>query len=353
MTGRGSHRPEPSRRRFVRRDTAGARAARVEAPADDADTGMRRSPARGQDIGRRARAPCRGEELRALRCAAHDSAESIFITDACGRIAYVNPAFTALTGYTAAEAIGRDPAFLGGGDRSTASSRRLWEAIARGEVFVGTFANRKKNGERYFEEKSIRPVVDTSGRITHFVSTGRDVTGRMLEIERLRHLADRDPLTGLPNRRRFSELLREHLCRPRNDAHVVLLYVDVDDFKSINDRFGHAAGDAMLGVVARRLVEAVGRTGAVGRLSGDEFAAILPDMPTRPSVTEILEQLVGSFAVPVAFGDDLVPLSVSVGVHPCPPGVDDPSTLLHQADRAMYVAKRAGGLRYAYHTGTR
>jgi len=281
--------------------------------------------------------------------AVEQSIESVLITDRDGVIQFVNAAFEELTGYAAADVVGHTPSILRSGEHDARFYARLWQTVQAGRTFAEVLVNRKRNGDLYHEEKTIRPFRDHDGEITHYVSTGRDVSTRMQEIARLERLARYDGLTGLPNHDLFTQRLREVNAAAANRSEgFTLMYVDVDDFKAINDSLGHDAGDSMLRVVGSRLARAVSGNGSVARLAGDEFAVILPDSADYASVTSVLERIFGSFAVPVPFGNTHVPLSVSVGVHICAGQRHDEQELLKHADRAMYEAKNSGGRRYAF-----
>jgi diguanylate cyclase (GGDEF)-like protein len=181
----------------------------------------------------------------------------------------------------------------------------------------------------------------------HFVATGRDVSDRVRTIDRLRHAATHDPLTDLPNRTLFMDRLgqvRKRAMR-RHEAFAVGI-VDIDRFKAINDRLGHAVGDAVLRAVALRLGQCVRESDTVARIGGDEFAFILLDADDATGVTKVLEKIVAAFAPPVHAEGEALQVAVSVGVCFWQGGEADESGLMGRADNAMYAAKRAGGNRF-------
>ncbi|MEW6689250.1 MAG: diguanylate cyclase [Pseudomonadota bacterium] len=284
------------------------------------------------------------EALRNLILVAEQAPEAIMITDAAGVIEYVNAAFEAMTGFGCAEVRGRTPAILRSGAHDAGFYRGLWETIKGGHVFSGILVNRKKGGETYQEEKTIRPFLDRRGRIAHFIATGRDVSARMREFQRLTHAATHDGLTGLPNRNLFSDRLGQALRQAkRRGEGFALAIMDLDRFKQINDRFGHLAGDALLRIVARRLRRCVRESDTVARLSGDEFALILAGMGERRVAARVLDKVLAAASVPVRFEGRALRTGLSAGVALYPRDGRSAEKLHKRADAAMYAAKRAGG----------
>jgi len=228
--------------------------------------------------------------------------------------------------------------------RATTSTRAT---ISKGEVYRAVLINRRKGGSLFHEEETIRPIMDDAGRVVHFVATGRDVSDRVRTIDRLKHAATHDPLTDLPNRSLFMDRLGQVLKRGarRNEA-FALAITDIDRFKAINDRLGHAVGDAVLQAVASRLGQCVRETDTVARIGGDEFALILVDAGEPAGVAKVLEKIVAAFASPVHAEGQPVQVAVSVGACLCQGGDADEHRLMSRADTAMYAAKRAGGNRF-------
>jgi len=265
--------------------------------------------------------------------------DAVMLTDAAGRIEYVNRAFERLTGYRRGEVTGRTPAILKSGRQDAASYRRLWSALRRGRPYRGVFVNRRKDGSLFHEEETIRPLRGPHRRIAYFLSAGRDVTQRVQELARLRHSATHDPLTGLPNRALFADRLGQALrdAERRKEALAVVM-LDLDAFKRINTRFGHVAGDAVLKAVARRTLPCVRAIDTVARIGGDEFALVLPQMRSREACARVLEKIRranrrrGRIAVSVSLGASFYPWDARAA-----------KSLLQRADRALYAAKKAGG----------
>ena len=175
----------------------------------------------------------------------------------------------------------------------------MWGALRSGVEFRGVLINRKKSGELFHEEKVIRPFFGSDGRVTHFVSIGRDVTDRIREMEDLTRAATHDSLTDLPNRRLFFDRLGQALRQAaRRGTGLAVAVVDIDRFKAINDLHGHLAGDAVLQGVASRLQRCVREEDTVARLGGDEFGLILLDATDPAVVAALLEKILRSIAVP-------------------------------------------------------
>jgi diguanylate cyclase (GGDEF)-like protein/PAS domain S-box-containing protein len=265
--------------------------------------------------------------------------DAVLATDGDGRIEYVNPAFEGLSGYRAAELVGRTPALLKSGTHEADFYRGLWTALLAGRDFRAVFCNRKKTGELYYEDKIIRPVEGG------FVSFGRDVTGRTREIEKLAYAATHDSLTGLPNRGLFADRLQQALAHAeRRGEALTLAIMDVDRFRDTNNRHGHLAGDAVLQAIARRTLGCVRASDTEARIGGDEFALVLVDAG-KPEADSVLQAIVAANAAPVELDGRVLPVSVSIGACGFPAEAQSALELQRQADARMYQAKRAGGNR--------
>ena len=275
------------------------------------------------------------------------SDEAALITDFAGVIQYVNPAFEGLTGYASAEAVGSLPSILKSGRHSRDFYRDLWCALRAGREFHGVLINRRKNGEIYHEEKTIRPLFDDDGRITHFLSCGRDVSERVAAVEKLAHAALHDGLTELPNRALFLDRLRQAISRARrNGEPFAVALADLDSFKSINDSLGHQTGDAVLRAAALRLRLSVREVDTVARLGGDEFGILLPGVADADAAGRVLRKIVQAFcASPIQpDGGSAVSLTISIGAGVYPADGECEATLMAAADRAMYRAKHGDGV---------
>ncbi|MQM38514.1 hypothetical protein KBTX_02525 [wastewater metagenome] len=282
-------------------------------------------------------------ELRKLGRALQQAHDAVMITDRRGRIEFVNTSFERETGYTQREVLGRTPRLLKSGRHDPEFYQRLWDTLSRGEVFRESFINRRKDGSLYHEAKLITPLRDGDGGITHFVSTGRDISRRMEMERRLQRLAYQDALTGLPNRTSLLERLEVALTDANErGTPLALLYLDLDQFKGINDTMGHAAGDSVLKQVARRLRRETRGADTVARMGGDEFAVIVTGA-NRDAVAHLGERLLRVISEPFLLeGRGIYPMG-SIGIAVYPQDGTTVTSLLKHADTAMYRAKRRGG----------
>jgi diguanylate cyclase (GGDEF)-like protein/PAS domain S-box-containing protein len=406
------------------------------------------------------------QELRKLSLALEQTAESVFITDLKGRIEYVNPAFENLYGYTAGEALGQTPALVKSDRNNSSYFQRMWGTLLSGESFRDTLVNRRKDGTLFFEDKTITPLAENGRGITHFVSTGHDVTDRvrgeetrsrlvsileattdfvattdaearllylnqagrgllglgpqhdiggmrlaeclsewgaqqLLRValptaardgvwegesalrgvpdkdisvsqvvlahrdeagdiafystiardiserkqyeEELRHQATHDMLTGLPNRTLLDDRLEAEITRAiRRGQRFALVFLDLDNFKRINDGLGHPAGDKLLREAAARLRGCLRPNDTVARYGGDEFVVVGGDLASVENVLLVVNKLRGAFESPMRLGEREVYLTFSAGIALYPGDGHDAESLLKNADTAMYRAKNDG-----------
>ena len=283
-----------------------------------------------------------GNELLAKALAT--AADPIFITDNGGHIVWVNEAFSERSGFSAQEAIGQTPSFLKSGRHDASFYQDLWQTILAGHVWRGEVVERSKGGALYTAEEVITPLRDDKGTVSHFVAIQHDITMRKQETEREHFLAYHDALTGLYNRVLFLDLLQQAIARSRHSSlPLALLFLDLDNFKRINDSFGHETGDRLLIAVAERLVAAVRKsTDAVARLSGDEFAILQTDLNDRQAALSLAHKLLESIAQPFVLEGRKVHTGISIGIAIYPTDGEAPDELLRNADKAMYLAKSRG-----------
>ncbi|MGF1613991.1 MAG: putative bifunctional diguanylate cyclase/phosphodiesterase [Gammaproteobacteria bacterium] len=291
------------------------------------------------------------EDLRKLTRVVEQSPVSVVITDAQGTIEYVNPKFVELTGYTATEVIGQKPSILKSGFTSEATYAVLWQTITSGREWRGEFRNRKRNGELFWEYASISPIKGTDGRISHFLAVKEDITVRKMYEKQLLHQAHFDQLTALPNRLLALDRLAQTLHRAHQSNRLVaLMFVDLDNFKTVNDTLGHAAGDHLLVGAATRLKTCVRNTDIVARLGGDEFLIILVDPASAAGCELVGRKILEVFTRPFFLEGHEVVVTASVGVAIYPGDGEDPHVLLRNADAALYRAKEQGRHTYRFFT---
>lgn len=271
--------------------------------------------------------------------------DAIMITDTRGIICSVNGAFEKASGYTHDEAIGRPASLIKSGLHDNDFYKNMWQALHNGHDFRAVFINRKKNGEIFHEEKHIRPFIDGAGITTHFVSTSRSLSETLqTTLLRLQHEAYHDALTGLPNRHLFEDRLKQAFSRAsRHGDSFSLVYVDLDNFKDINDTHGHTVGDSVLRTTATRLKACVRDEDTVARLGGDEFALIIQDVHSQRDIETVLDKILKSLHQGTRIGKTRIPIRASLGANIYPDDGNDSDTLMTRADYAMYRAKSMGG----------
>jgi diguanylate cyclase (GGDEF)-like protein/PAS domain S-box-containing protein len=280
------------------------------------------------------------------RRAMESSANGITICDAQDPrqpLIYVNRAFERMTGYSAGDVLGRNCRFLQGKERDQPGLQRLREAMESGSDVQVELRNFRKDGKMFWNELSVSPVRNVEGVVTHFVGIQNDITARREQDAELLRRLTHDRLTGLPNRDVLLDRLRQALTiAGRQRHHVALLYVDLDQFKEINDTLGHEAGDQVLRAVVSRLREGLGPGDTLARLGGDEFLVLLPDLARPEDPGLVAARLLEAVARPYELAGTTVFCSCSIGVAHANPAGDDPLQLIRRADLAVHAAKRAG-----------
>jgi len=288
------------------------------------------------------------ERLRQSSVIFHTTAEAIVISDAAQRAVAINRAFTRITGYAEDEVLGHDPDFLlrciPAGDRHEACLGADGPGFWHGEVEC-----ERKNGERFPAWQSISVVRDGAGRATHLVTAFSDVTAIYEAHRQLRHLAHHDPLTGLPNRALFDDRLATAIEQAqRSGRKCLLLFLDLDGFKVINDTLGHAVGDALLQVVGARLRNALRAADTVARLGGDEFV-VLAGSFVPEDAAHLADKILAELREPISVHGELLSVTASVGISVFPDNGSDCQQLMRAADMAMYAAKAEGRNRFHFY----
>jgi diguanylate cyclase (GGDEF)-like protein/PAS domain S-box-containing protein len=286
-------------------------------------------------------------ELR-IAAIAFESQEGMTITDANRIILNVNQAFTRITGYSAGEAIGQTPAILKSGRQDDAFYRAMWNSLNRDQYWQGEIWNKRKDGEIYPEWLSITAVTDEGDRVTHYVGAFSDITRHKQAEEAIHHLAFYDPLTRLPNRRLLQDRLQQTLSSSaRRHRHGAILFIDLDNFKELNNARGHGTGDLLLIEVARRLQTCVRTDDTVARQGGDEFVIILNDLSAASEQAAvqaegIAEKIRNAINQPFELQGDKCHTSASIGICLFGERGITMDELLKRADTTMYQAKQCG-----------
>jgi diguanylate cyclase (GGDEF)-like protein/PAS domain S-box-containing protein len=288
------------------------------------------------------------DSLRLAASVFDNSQDGILITDATRTIIAVNPAFVRMTGYSPAEAVGKTPRLLRSGLHDETFYQQMFDKLQATDHWQGEIWNRRKDGSTYVELLNISAVRDTSGNISHYVGVSTDIQSLKDTQQRLEQMAHYDALTTLPNRTMLADRLQQALAQAeRHQQLLAVCFLDLDDFKPINDRYGHATGDHLLIEVANRLKQSVRAGDTVARLGGDEFVLLLTNVMQIAELEQVLRRIQLEAAAPYAVDGKELRVSASIGVSIYPFDKGDADTLLRHADQAMYQAKQAG--RNCYH----
>ncbi|MDD2699785.1 MAG: EAL domain-containing protein [Sideroxydans sp.] len=288
------------------------------------------------------------EHQLAIAATAFETHDAILITDAETRIIRANKAFTEITGYEPEEVIGKTPAILKSGKHDKAFYEEMWATLLRDGRWEGELLDRRKNGEIYPKQLTITAVRNEQGEVTNYVGIFSDITTRKAAEEEINRLAYYDTLTSLPNRR----LLIDHLqlamaASDRNQSYGAVLFIDLDNFKDLNDTQGHDVGDQLLVEVAHRLLACVRTGDTVARLGGDEFVVMLAnlfdtELDVVPRAESVATKVLSSLNLPYQLNGQQYHGTASIGVtlfHGTEKSVDE---LLKHSDLALYQAKNHG-----------
>jgi diguanylate cyclase (GGDEF)-like protein/PAS domain S-box-containing protein len=278
-------------------------------------------------------------------------AEGVMITDAKGNIEAVNRAFTEITGYREQEVLGRNPNILKSGHHNNDFYKAMWDQLILEGRWTGEIWNRRKNGEIYPEFLRITRVMGEDGNVTEYVATFSDASEKHQHEMQLQKLAYTDPLTNLHNRAAFIEMFGHALAQAkRRSNRCALLYLDLDRFKTINDTLGHDIGDKVLIESAERLNQAVRNEDEIARLGGDEFIMLLEDFRQDDAPARVARKILSLLGQPINAEPHILHVTASVGIAVYPHDGQDTTTLLKNADTAMYMTKREGRNGYSYFT---
>lgn len=269
--------------------------------------------------------------------------EGISITDANNIIIDVNPAYCEITGYSREEVIGKNPSILNSGRQSAEFYSKMWQQLSEHGYWKGEMWNRKKNGELFAEQLSISSLHDENEQTTNYVGVFSDITQSKSHQDELNHMAHYDQLTELPNRALFADRFQQAIAHSkRYNKQLSVCFIDLDNFKPINDNFGHGTGDQLLIEVAKRITTCIREEDTVSRQGGDEFTLLINNIDTPEESTKTLERIHQALAKPYIIDDQIHQITASSGVTLYPQDNADIDTLLRHADQAMYQAKLLG-----------
>lgn len=297
-----------------------------------------------RDISQQRRAE---REMRMAATVFEHSTAAIMVTDPAGYIVQVNDSFSRLTGYGTAEVLDQQPRMLTADQQEANQLKHVLDSLQRSGSWEGEILQKRKTGELYPSWVGITAVQDEEGDLVSFVCFFSDISERKASERRIHRLAYYDALTHLPNRTLFQDRLHTALMQAeRHRQWVVLMFLDLDRFKPINDSLGHAAGDRMLKEVAERLSQCVGDNDTVARMGGDEFTLLLPGQESRDKALkraiQVAERILSSLARPFTLEGREFFVTASIGVALSPQDGAELSQLMKNADTAMYHAKEVG-----------
>lgn len=291
------------------------------------------------------------QSMRILSSAVEQSQSGIIIADCTGVIDYVNPRYTQITGYSKDDAVGRVAELLNDDDLTDVNNISLQEALQLGASWKTFMVSKRRNGERFWQQVTVSPILDDLDALSHIVLNIEDISDRVETQAQMEKLAFYDPLTGLENRRLFRDRLEQglkHLRRSKKP--MALLFLDLDQFKRINDTLGHDAGDELLCTVAQRLRDCVREEDIVARLGGDEFTILLANISSADDAGLVARKILRALLEPVTLSTQEVTVSCSIGITVAPEDSMNASVLMRNADLAMYRAKDQGRNNFQYFT---
>jgi diguanylate cyclase (GGDEF)-like protein/PAS domain S-box-containing protein len=292
------------------------------------------------------------QELKKLSLAVEQSPVSVVITSLSGRVEYVNPKFCEVMGYDRDEVIGKETHIFGGEIDDPKEFEQVREKLASGDIWKSEFRNRRKNGRTCWESAVIAPIRDSNGNTTHYLAVKEDITERKAFEQKLLEQATHDQLTGLPNRFLAFDRLQQMLQHAkRHQSHIGIIYIDLDNFKTVNDSLGHAIGDDLLVQVAKRIHSQLRAENTLCRLGGDEFMALVPDLQNPiEDLKVILNRMITSLQSPFHLNSRQIIITLSLGIALFPEDGSNVGTLMSHADIAMYEAKRLGRNTFCFFT---
>ena len=299
-----------------------------------------------EDISNRRRVE---EELRLNSSVFEHAQEGILITDKSNRIINANRSFSEMTGYSREELVGKEPWRFLSGLQDEIAYARILHAIENSGNWRGEIWSKRRDETPFAALLNISAVRDNDGELTHYVAVFGNITDLKVTEKRLENLAHFDPLTNLPNRTLLAEDLRKAILQAdRNGRIFALAFLDLDDFKPVNDQHGHETGDKLLVEVAKRLKSTLRGEDSIARLGGDEFVLLLTGIKDMTDVEFALERLLGDLSLPYRVDSKNLRVSASIGVTAYPFDSSDADTLLRHADQAMYLAKQSGRNRFQW-----
>ncbi len=283
------------------------------------------------------------DEIKLAESVFNETLESIMITDKDALILRVNPAFSRTTGYTSSEVIGKNPKILKSGYHNSRYYQAFWQSLNKEKCWQGEVWDKRKNGEIFPAQLTVIAVVNKQGDIFQYIGIFTDLSEKKLTDEKIYQLAHFDPVSGLQNRISFRTQLEQAIAHAeRQGSQMALLYLDLDNFKLINDATGHPIGDCLLKEVAERIRSTVRQEDSVANLGGDEFVILVMDIHSCQDASLVARKILDNISQPIFLQDNEVVVTASIGISSYPLDGKDADTLLMNADAAMHIAKRNG-----------
>jgi len=291
------------------------------------------------------------ESMKLSAMVFENAMEGVIVTDVNGVIEYVNPSFTHITGFTSAEAIGQNPRILKSDRHDQEFYDEMWSELTKNGHWQGEVWNRRKTGEIYIIRQNISARKDASGVTTQYVSVFQDITEMKRGEDEIRYQSYHDLLTGLPNRSLLNDRLKQSIGRAnRDNQKIAVLFLDIDNFKSVNDNYGHAAGDLLIKAVGVRLTTCIRDTDTVSRYSGDEFVIVMENVGNEHDVTLVVEKIIETLSETYIYKGKNIISTVSVGIALYPEDGKSTEELIKNADLAMYHVKDISKNNYSFFT---
>ncbi|MBT2771211.1 EAL domain-containing protein [Halomonas sp. ISL-60] len=293
-------------------------------------------------------------QLKLLERSVESSTNGVIIVDAQRAdwpIVYVNAAFERITGYSRSQVLGRNCRFLQGNETDPATIKQLREGVTEQREVHVVIRNYRRDGTVFWNDLYISPVLDENGQVTHFIGVQNDISEQREYQAQLAHNAHHDALTGLPNRLLLGQRLEQGcVVARRYQRYIAVLFIDLDDFKPINDTLGHEVGDFILVEVAKRLENELRPWDTVARFGSDEFVVLLPDLAHQNDVIQVVERVLQGLSPPYSYRGSELRITASIGIAINDGSIKKPRQLIQQADLAMYKAKRRGRNTYHWYT---
>jgi diguanylate cyclase (GGDEF)-like protein/PAS domain S-box-containing protein len=288
-------------------------------------------------------------ELKLATTYFENASDGIIVTDTQPKIIKINPTYESITGYSSEELIGQNPSIISSGWTSKETYSSMWTSVNETGKWDGELFDRRKDGSMYTQWLRLIAIKNKEGILTNYIGVTTDITEKKKSLERIEQLAFRDTLTGLPNRSLFHDRLNHAMyASSRNETIMALLFIDLDDFKIINDTAGHLSGDLFLIEISKRFDTCVRDTDTLARLGGDEFVIILEDSSAN-AASDISRRLLESLEEPVTIDGYDFFASASIGIALYPEDADNAQELIQYADTAMYKAKDTGKKQYCFY----